>query len=215
MARISLIASLAWLSVAELGCAGAETPLAFPTTTAPADELRRAPGVAVDPVPRLPPPADAADSSRGLVVLSTPGDVAQARQVVERFFRAVVTEAPEQLAELVSPSAWVVSTSQGWRERATQFWQGRLAQLDYAILAGQIVYRDAEVVTYRARDLPDLPANRRPPLRARGDDVVIRVPILQPRTGRTRLFGDEIWFLLRSDASGYHIEEMAEDFRMP
>jgi len=215
MARIPLIASLAWLLVAELGCASTEPPLAFPTTTAPDDEPRRAPGVAVDPAPRLPPPADAADSSRGLVVLSTPGDVAQAHQVVERFFRAVVSEAPEQLDALVSPTAWVVSTSQGWRERATQFWQSRLTQLEYGALTGQVVYRDAEVVTYRARDLPDLPASRRPPLRARGDDVVIRVPITQPRIGRTRLFGDEIWFLLRSDAGGYHIEEMAEDFRLP
>jgi len=171
--------------------------------------------VAVDPAPRLPPPAVTADTGRGLVVLSTPGDVSRARQVVERFFRAVVSEASEQLGELVSPTAWVVSTTHAWRERATQYWQNRLAQLDYARLSGQVIYREAEVVTYRARDLPDLPPTRRPPLRARGDDVVIRVPISKPRTGRTRLFGDEIWFLLRSDAGAYRIEEMAEDFRLP
>ena len=148
-------------------------------------------------------------------MLSTPGDVAQARQVVERFFRVVVTEASEQLDELLSPAAWVVSPSQGYRERAPEFWHRRLAQLDYDALAGRVVYRDAELVTYRARDLPELPASRRPPLHARGDDVVMLVPIIQPRTGRTRLFGDEIWFLLRSDAGGYHIAEMAEDFRLP
>jgi hypothetical protein len=48
-----------------------------------------------------------------------------------------------------------------------------------------------------------------------GDDVLVRVVIATPRVGRTRLFGDEITFLLRPSGGAYKIIEMVEDFQLP
>ena len=187
----------------------------FATATELEDEPRHPPGVAVDPAPRLPRAAPEASSEQGLVVLSTPPDVGQGREVVQRFFRAALEEAPDQLQALMSQDAYASSSAGGSRQRAMAFWRNRLRRLDYGALSGQLVYRDSEIETYRAEDIPELRLARRPPLSARGSELVVRVPIAAPRLGRVRLFGDEIWFLLRPQLDGYTIVEMIEDFRLP
>ena len=50
---------------------------------------------------------------------------------------------------------------------------------------------------------------------AQTDDVVVRVPIAVPRSGKTRLFGDEIVFVLRPNGNRYAIVDMAEEFTLP
>lgn len=50
---------------------------------------------------------------------------------------------------------------------------------------------------------------------AQGDDVVVRVPITAPKYGKTRLFGDEIVFVLRPRGNRYAIVDMAEEFTLP
>jgi hypothetical protein len=198
-----------------LACASEERPLRFPTVSQQPDEPRRAPGVAVDPTPRLPEPTRTGDSEQGLVVLRAPADVGQAQAVVKRFFRAVLQEAPEELEPLLVQTAWARSAASSSVERAGSHWKTRIARLDYGSLQGQLVYHESKVETYRAADLEQLRRGRRVAVSPDGDDIVVKVPICAPRVGRTRLFGDEIWFVLRLYPDGYKIVEMTEDFRLP
>lgn len=194
-------------------CSAGTRPLTFPSAAALPDEPRRAPGVAIDPPPGLPTAGDIGNPAQGVVVLKAPPDVARARQTVREFFRAVVDENPDAVDALVDPKAWVQTGSQG-RQLARSFWRLRLSRLDYSTLAGQLVYRPSEVETYRASDSVRLGPARRLVITPSGDDVAVRVVIDNPRNGKTRLFGDEIVFLLHPDANAYLITEMSEDFQI-
>lgn len=91
----------------------------------------------------------------------------------------------------------------------------RLSRLDYGSLAGQVIFREADLETYSAKDVNELRPPRALPMSVQGDDVLIKVPVAVPRTGRTRLFGDEIAFLLRPSGTGFVIVEMLEEFQIP
>jgi len=177
------------------------------------DEPRRAPGVAVDPSPELPGRSTRGLTEQGLVSLGAPVDPLAARQVVREFFRAATAEAASDLDALFAQQAWVDSA--GMRQPARAFWRSRLTQLDYGTLAGQLVYRESDVESYRAEDQPELLAARRLALQIQPDEVVIRVPIAVSWTGRPRLFGDEVVFRVRPNGGRYEIHEIIEDFRLP
>jgi hypothetical protein len=134
---------------------------------------------------------------------------------VREFFAAVTHGSYDELEPLLDEQAWVNGGSSGGRQRARSFWQMRLSRLDYGALAGQLVYREADLETYRPNDVADLSPPRPLPLSVQGNDILVKVPLAAPRTGRTRLFGDEIAFLLRPVGSGFVIVEMLEDFQMP
>ena len=167
----------------------------------------------------LPNPVRAGDSSAQLLLLRAPAATDLARSVVRDFLRSAVAESPERLAALLTADAFV-DTAAG-RQPARSFWQTRIAQLDYTELKGQLLFRDADVQTFRAEDLARLPANRRLPLELAEDEVAIRVPIRVSWVGRTRLFGDELLFRLQPAGSGsgngssFEIVEISEDFRLP
>jgi hypothetical protein len=194
-----------------LGCAGSRAD--FPTVTRFPDDPRRAPGVAVDPTPELPKQETRSSTERGLVSLRAPVDPSAARSVVREFFRLAVAEAASELDALFAQQAWVDSA--GTRQPARQFWRSRLTQLDYKGLGGQLVYREAELESYRAEDQAALATTRRLPFQIQPDEVVVRVPIAVSWTGRARLFGDEVVFRLRPNAGRYEIHEIIEDFRLP
>jgi hypothetical protein len=179
------------------------------------DEPRRAPGVAVDPAPGLPPATGSANSTRSMLVLTTPVASEAARDLVRAFFRAVLNEATEQLDQLIVEQAFIQTGSRSSRQSARTFWRTRLVRLDYAALAGQPVYRESEIEIYRADDAELLASRRDLKLRVAGDDVLVRVPVAQTRSGRVRVFGEEMLLLLRPHKNGYRIAEMAEDFQMP
>jgi len=202
------------VSLGASGCSRSLEPHRFETVTKLDDSPRRAPAVAVDPTPGLPQSRSEAESDQTVVVLTTPSDVEQAREVVRRFFRAVLQEAPDRLEPLIAQNAWARTTSGATTDRALSLWQARLARLDYAALGGQVVYRDTEMETYQAEDIPRL-AGRSFPISASDDAVVVRVPISMARAGRVQLFGNEIWFLLRPEDGVYRIAELVEDFQLP
>ncbi len=114
---------------------------------------------------------------------------------------------------LLSDQAYV-DTASG-RQPARTFWQIRFSQLDYTELRGQLLFRDADLQTFRAEDLARLPANRRMPLELGDDEVAVRVPIRVSWAGRTRLFGDELLFRLQPNGARFEIAEISEDFRLP
>jgi hypothetical protein len=187
----------------------------FATTTSFPDEPRRAPAVAVDPAAELPPAANGVDSERGLVALRAPQDPEAARETVRSFFRAIVHGSYDELEPLMTEDAWLQAGAMVGRQRARQYWQMRLSRLDYISLAGSSVYREGELETYRAEDVSRLRPPRALGVMAQGDDIVVRVPISTPRSGKTRLFGDEILFVLRPQGTKYSIVEMTEDFTLP
>ena len=198
-----------------LAACGRSAPMHFATASSLSDSPRRAPGVAVDPTTELPSAANQADTQDGVVVLSAPADPESAREVVKSFFRAVSQGSYPELEPIVSDDVWLQGGAMVGRQKARQYWQLRLSRLDYTSLAGSSVYRESELETYRATDLPKLRPPRVLGVATQPNDLIVRVPISTPRSGKTRLFGDEVLFVLRSKGERYSIVEIAEDFSLP
>ncbi len=212
--KLSEPGPLGWLTVAlAVGC-GAQRGSLQTTTTLDASP-RRAPGIAVDPAPELPAPTRVAHPEQGIVVLRAPQDPEAAREVVRGFFRAVGHGSIDELRPLVAQDAWLSAGAMAGRQKALQYWETRLSRLDYGALGGAAVFREGELETYRAADLSALRPPRALGVVAQGDDVVVRVPITAPKYGKTRLFGDEIVFVLRPRGNRYAIVDMAEEFTLP
>ena len=163
--------------------------------------------------PVLPEPARSGNSRDELLLLRAPPATELARDTVRQFMRAAVNEESGRLVPLLAEQA-VVDTGTG-RQPARAFWQLRFSQLDYTELRGQLLFRDADLETFRAQDLARLPASRRIALELGEDDVAVRVPIRVSWAGRTRLFGDELLFRLEPRGAGFEIAEITEDFRLP
>jgi len=192
------------------GCAGERpTAVAHPPPPVP----RRAPGVAELRSEALPEVARAGNSRDQWLVLQTPGASRLARDAVRDFLRAAVNETLERMDPLLAPQAFV-NTPSG-RQPARAFWQSRFTVLDYTELRGQLLYRDADLETFRAEDLARVPSTRRPSIELAADELAVRVPIRVAWTGRARLFGDELLFRLQPTGAGYEISEIEEDFRLP
>ncbi|HVY47033.1 MAG TPA: hypothetical protein VHB21_14195, partial [Minicystis sp.] len=136
---------------------------------------------------------------------------------VVEFFRKVVAEDRDGLAQVVTRDAQATSPSAGGAPSANlvNWWGQRFNKLDYTKLAGEPVFRadEAEVVRGEAAlDAASAPAMRTTPLAE--DDVVIRAPIVTTHVGADRLFGDEIVFWLRREGDHYKIYRMLEDFQL-
>ncbi len=205
---------LACVAVACAGGGGATAMESKAAGTSSAEEpKRRAPGIAVDPRAALPEPASSASSDRGLLVLSAPPNPEAARATVRSFFSAVLREAADEIDRIVGPDAWVETGSQ--RQPVRGFWRARFAQLDYASLAHDVVYRDSELETFRPVDLARQDGDQPTFVDAKPGDLVVRAKIRVSWSGRPRLLGDELVFLLRPDADRFVITEISEDFRLP
>lgn len=174
---------------------------------------RRAPGVPEQRSEVLPEPTNVGNSRDQWLVLRAPTPFGVARAAVRDFLRAAVNEELERMDPLLAPQAFV-ETAAG-RQPARAFWQSRFTVLDYTELRGQLLFRDADLETFRAEDLTRLPAARRPSIELGADEIAVRVPIRVSWSGRTRLFGDELLFRLQPAGARYEIAEITEDFRLP
>jgi hypothetical protein len=196
-----------------VACAGRSTN--FATVTELTEEPRRPPGVAVDPMFPLPAPSASASTRERLVVLRAPADARLPQQVVQSFFRAVLHEDEAELRTLLTEDAQIELGSQGSWQSARTLWQARFARLDYESLSGQAVLRPGALETYGADTAPRLATKRALPLSVQLDEILIRAPIAQTHAAKTRLFGDEIVFLLIPRAKTYKVSRMVEDFALP
>lgn len=199
------------LSIA--ACAGSSAN--FGTVTELPDEPRRAPGVAIDPTFPLPAPSASGTTHERLVVLRAPPDARLPQQVVQSFFRAVVHEDEAELRAVLAEDAQIELGSQGSWQSARTLWQTRFARLDYDSLSGQAVVRPGALEIYTADTAQRLASKRALPLSVQLDEVLIRAPIAQTHIAKTRLFGDEIVFLLTPRAKTYKVSRMVEDFALP
>lgn len=191
------------------------TPATFPTTTViEQDEPRRAPAVAVDPLPQLPTANRSAQVDVGVVALEQPIDHHSALRVVAAFFDAISREDLAALSELISEDAGVQLDPQTGRRRAREVWRTRFAQMPYDRLASSKVYREAAIEWSHAgepfgsvaRTGSDLPTER--------GDLVVRVPIATTSVDKDRLFGDEIVLVLRYRQGRLQVVEMSEPLQL-
>jgi hypothetical protein len=205
--------------------AGASLGCASHGGLAPAAEIeagrRRPDGVAIDPTSLPPPVRDQAEVTDGLVTLRAPLGVDRAILAVQELFRKIVLEDTEGLESLFTRDALAVTTTApnagpAQTPQAPLFWQQRFRRLDYTKLAGETIFRQAELEIYRSEDALETPPHPAIRLEALNDnDVVIRAPILTAHIGLDRLFGDEIIFWLRRDGDRYRIYRLLEDFQLP
>jgi hypothetical protein len=206
LGRLACAAALA------VGCAAAGRGPVFETSASFDDTVRKPPSFAPDtPAPGGPESqAEVAGLHRAVVPL----DPEAARDVVSRFFMAVLIESTRDLAPLLSASAWAVS--EGNRQPAQAVWRARFAQLDYTSLSGRIVATPATLRTYTYASAERAAVDGVPSPASASEVVVVARPSLS-WTGKARLFGDFVAFKLRPkrDQPGYEIAEIVEDFRLP
>jgi hypothetical protein len=183
-----------------------------------AERARRRPdGVAIDPISPPPRAAQQASVADGIVTLRAPLGTDRAILVVEELFKKVVVEDGEGLATLFTRDATQVSpgASSGQAPGALLFWQGRFRKLDYRRLAGELIYREAELSVFRPTDaLEALPHPSVHPEALGEGDVVVRVPIITTRLGADRLFGDELVLWMRREGDRFQIYRVLEDFQL-
>jgi hypothetical protein len=214
--RSTRLAGAILVASAVLGCAASEG--LGPTS---AEKARRRPdGVAIDPISAPPAARDRAKVADGLVTLRTPLGADRAVATVEELFRKIVIEDGPGLEPLFTRDAVAVTGQSpnggpGQSPSAVLFWQGRFGRLDYTKLAGEPIYRKAEVQVFRADDDPETIPHPAVHPEALGDgDVVVRVPILTTRIGAERLFGDEMVLWMRRDGDTYRIYRALEEFQL-
>lgn len=201
-------------------CSGAP-PAELKTSAEIADDAPRRPdGVAIDPASATPAARDRASAEEGVVTLRSPLGVDLATSMVGDFFSRVVVEDDDGLSTLFTRDAIAVtggsSGGMGQTPQAALWWEQRFRRLDYGKMAGEVLYRASELEVYRAEDVLESPPHRAIRTDALNDnDVVIRAPIVTPRSGQERLFGDEIVFWLRRDGDHYKIFRVLEDFQVP
>ncbi len=194
-------------------CASAERGPSFATSESFPEAGRKPPSFAAEPASAT---ADPASEAAGLAPrrVIVPLDPEAARDLVSRFFIAVLLESNRDLLPLLAPQASVIS--EGNRQPAQAVWRARFAQLDYTSLSGRIVAAPQTLRTYtydtaKRAKRDGVPAPLRP-----NEVVVVARPGLS-WAGKTRLFGDALAFRLRpkADVPGYEIAEIVEDFRLP
>jgi len=196
-----------------LSCAAPRAPASTSAEQARYPAPRRAPGVPEQRSEVQPEATSVGNSRDQWLVLRAPAPSGLAREAVRDFLRAAVNEALDRMDPLLAPQAFV-DTASG-RQPARAFWQSRFSVLDYTELRGQLLFREADLETFRAEDLARLPATRRLPIELGTDEVAVRVPIRVSWAGRPRLFGDELLFRLQPAGARYEIAEITEDFRLP
>lgn len=214
----------AWAFVAALtllgppACAGTE-PSVFPTATELPKGPRRPDGVAIDLATLAPGATPRASTQLGLVTLGTPLGDGAVFEALDAFFRVAVTEDTEALGELLTRDAILVSPTPGpgtprTPTAATHFAQ-RFRRLEYDKLAGETIFRRAEVSIVHAGDARDLGGGIPSLDELSAGEIAVRVPIVATRVGTERVFADEIVFFLRPEGARYRIRRIVEDFQMP
>lgn len=208
----SFAAAIAAVLLLLAGCAGG-------TVVPEGPERRRPDGVAIDPVSAPPPARDRAEASDGLCTLRAPLGLDRAIAAVEEMFRRIVVEDSEGLELLFTPDALAITNpaagGAGHAPQARLFWQTRFRKLDYTRLAGDILYRRDDLTIHRGDDA--IEASPHPAIRPDAlspSDVVIKVPILIPRLGADRLFGDEMILWMKRDGDRYRIYRVLEEFQV-
>jgi hypothetical protein len=183
------------------------------------DERRRPDGVAIDPTSGPPPAADHGDSADRVVVLRSPLGVERALATLDELFHKITLEDEEGVTSLLTRDAMSIGSQQQnpmiGAPTLANFWRARMRKLDYTKLAGETVYQESDVEIYRPEDEVSAATNPIIQLDALSPgDLVLRVPLLSPRIGTDRLFGDELVVWMRREGDRYRIYRIWEEFQL-
>lgn len=205
---------LVWLALASslsVACSSAERGPDFPTSFRFDEAPRRPPSFAAEPSAERSEPVTDGQSIHQAIV---PLDSEAARDLVSRFFMAVLLESSKDLFPLFAAQASVVS--EGSRQPAQALWRARFAQLDYTSLSGKVVATPAALRTYTYQTAARAKRDGVPTPATPDEVVVVTSPALS-WAGKTRLFGDRLSFRLKPKRGepAFEIAEIAEDFRLP
>lgn len=190
--------------------------LLFPTTANLPEGPRRPDGVAVDLTSEPPPLTDVANVADGVATLRTPLGGEVALVTIRGFFAAMVREDLGAMASLTSPAALVRDTNSATSFRVqnlVQLWRERFQKFDYTELASALVFREADVMTYRPEHLTSLPTNTQQAFAGETmapTDLVLRVPIITPNVQNERVLGNELVFWLSRQQDRYVVMRIAE-----
>jgi len=195
-----------------VSCAASARGPSFATSERFADTPRRPPTFSGEPA--LTSDVVSASEAPAIQRQVVPLDSEAARDLVGRFFTAVLGESSRDLFPLFAAQAVVVSD--GNRQPAQAAWRVRFAQLDYTSLVGRVVAAPQTLHTYTYGSAGRAKRDGVPVPESASEVVVVARPGLS-WAGKTRLFGEELAFRLRPkrDALGFEIAEIAEDFRLP
>ncbi len=192
-------------------------PAEFTTSTKLPDADRRPDGIAIDLSSEPPEARDQATSVEEIVTLRTPLPVGAAHRAVRQLFEAVIREDVGAMSQVMSSATMVQDIRTGKKNlrahSATSHWRQRFRKREYQKLSTKLVYRQADVETYRSDHTASLPVNVRHLSRnnAIGEtDLVLRVPIVTHSIRNERLLGDEIFLWLRREGTRYIVYHIAE-----
>ncbi len=141
-------------------------------------------------------------------MLTPPVDSREARRTVEQFLEAVVSEDVTTLTRLLAPGAVQQLGAGGEVRSAGDYWQKRLARLDYSTLRGEALFRPEAVRLLRAES-PGPTGVRLEPRQ-----VALTMPVVTTHAGKVRLFGPELTFVLSEDGERLTLARIIEDFQL-
>jgi hypothetical protein len=193
----------ATLAFAAAACAPA------PRVVVPDGAPRHPDGVAID-LPTAPPKTVAfAQASDGIVALETPLGPEAARNVVLRFFGAMVSEDRVTFQSLFSSHAKTYNPTTATEQDVMASWNRRFDSLDYQTLATTPLRQDS-IELYRTNQWQrgSLGEDTQP------TDVIAYFRVPQATMGRP-LTGESISLQLRRVGDHYQIVRMTEDFAFP
>jgi hypothetical protein len=200
----------AGLSLAPIGCAGAELSTAAPGAleVPTLDE----PDARVE----FPAATASADASGGIVLLRAPAPRQDAERVVRAFFEAIRHESIRDLGAVLSDDATLLTGTGSAAESVPKVWAARFKRLDYGFSGAKSPYRSDELGFFTAEELRELRSVRRFELAPEAGELLGVV------TTRDRLkvegprhFGRKIEFVLGETPEGLRIRRIFEDFRLP
>ena len=164
----------------------------------------------LDPPAAVPAPEERAPA-RGVIALREPAGEEEALKAVHDFVQAFVRADKDAVhSMLASHATQLDSHGFGTAESLRAFFDLRLRSFDYTKLAGTELYRVDQVEHYAYDELGGGGARPRP-AEMREGDVLVRVPILTPRVGNDRLFGDVVVLLLRREEGRFKLAGYGED----
>lgn len=203
-------------------CAACSAP--SPRDAGDAPPRRRPDGVSIDPPAALPPPVDQARASDGVVTLRTPLGSDAALELLHAYVLAILGEDLPAMRALHTEDAAFVSAPPGQPARAvtgaSNVWERRFGRLDYGVLAGTVLVREAEATVRKIPEgvepvLPGAGDDEGAPPSLRGAELVVRAPIATSRAGGQSLMGTELVLYLRREGSTWRVSAVVEDFALP
>ena len=151
-----------------------------------------------------------ATSSAVLSTLREDLDHAEASRLIYRYFRAIDAEDLGALARVLGDSAYHLTSPEGDRRAAIDFWRLRFAKFDYTQHQATQTFDLERLEYFDAQTLPLMGEGRGISGSIAPGEALVRVQSIVQ--AKNPLFGSEVVFLLRPQGASFEIAEVIEDY---